>query len=70
MSREIEKSKDLSGLTGPQLAEAQVQAQHNSEALETGIRLLRDIAMEESPLDPCTLEQGVDIIKELVHMFQ
>ena len=69
MSREIEKSKDLSGLTGPQLAEAQVQAQHNSEALETGIRLLRDIAMEESPLDPCTLEQGVDIIKELVHMF-
>ena len=48
MSREIEKSKDLSGLTGPQLAEAQVQAQHNSEALETGVSLIiRDILMEE-----------------------
>jgi hypothetical protein len=33
-----------------QLIEVQVQAWHNSEALEKVVRLIRDIAMEEGQL--------------------
>jgi hypothetical protein len=51
--------------------EAEVQAQHNSEALEGGVRLIRDILMEEeSPLAPRILGRALDIVKELVHMFE
>jgi hypothetical protein len=43
---------------------------HNSEALEKGIRLIRDIAMEEGQLATCILRRGLDIVKDLVHMFE
>jgi hypothetical protein len=70
ISREIESSREMSGFTEGQLIEAQVQARHNSEALEKGVRLIRDIAMEEGQLATCILRRGLDIVKDLVHMFE
>ena len=70
ISREIESSREMSGFTEEQLIEAQVQARHNSEALEKGVRLIRDIAMEEGQLATCILRRGLDIVKDLVHMFE
>jgi hypothetical protein len=50
ISTEIESSWEMTGFMEGQLIEVQVQAWHNSEALEKVVRLIRDIAMEEGHL--------------------
>jgi uncharacterized membrane protein YfhO len=50
ISREIESSWEMTSFMEGQLIEVQVQAWHNSEALEKVVRLIRDIAMEEGQL--------------------
>jgi hypothetical protein len=58
ISREIESSREMSGFTEGQLIEAQVQARNNSETLEKGVRLIRDIAIEEGKLATCIRRRG------------
>jgi hypothetical protein len=70
ISREIERSKELSGFREGQLLEAQMQAENNSEALAMGVRLVRDIIMAEDQLATRVLGRGLDIVKDLVHMFE
>jgi hypothetical protein len=59
----------MTGFTEGQLIEAQVQARHKSEALVKRVRLIRDISIEEGPLATCIMRRGLDIVKDLVHMF-
>jgi len=60
----------LSGFREGQLLEAQMQAENNSEALAMGVRLVRDIIMAEDQLATRVLGRGLDIVKDLVHMFE
>ena len=70
ISREKKRPTEMSGFTEGQLVEAEIQARHNCEALEKGIRLIRDLAMTECNLALSILPQSLHIVNELAHMFQ
>jgi hypothetical protein len=59
----------MTGFMEGQLIETQVQEPHKSEALVKRVRLIRDISIEEGPLATCIKRRGLNIVKDLVHMF-
>jgi hypothetical protein len=49
IAREIDRSKEMRVLSEGQLLEAEAEGRHNSEALELGLCLVKDILMTEGP---------------------
>lgn len=69
ISSEIERSNEKGDLTRGQFIEAQTQGWHNAEALEKGVKLIKDIATEYSELGFIVREGALDIVRGVVHMF-
>lgn len=71
IAREINSSEVTTGLSEGQLLEAEIEARHNSEALEKGLSLVKDILMTEGPSAATIIAQGgLYMVKEIVYMFQ
>jgi len=72
IAREIpQRSHEIGGFTEGQVLEAQVQAWHNSKALEKGLWVIKDILIQGGPLSQFFQDfRGSSLVTEIGCMFQ